>query len=67
MYLLVHAVVQFAEALSYESEGLCSISDGVIGRIFHRYNRSGLAVAPGVDSASNRNKYHECFKGGVKV
>jgi hypothetical protein len=40
-----------------------SIPDGVIV-IFHSHNPSGLTVAPGVDSASNRNEYQECFPGG---
>ena len=43
-----------------------SIPDGVIG-IFHWHKPSGRTMAPGVDSASNRNEYQECFqrsKGG---
>ena len=35
-----------------------SIPDGVIG-IFHCHNPSGRTMAPGVDSASNRNEYQE--------
>ena len=40
-----------------------SIPHGVIG-IFHWHNSSGRTMAPGVDSASNRNEYQECFLGG---
>jgi len=43
-----------------------SIPDGVIG-IFHCHNPSRPHYGPGVDSASNRNKYQEYFlvgKGG---
>jgi hypothetical protein len=43
-----------------------SIPDVVIG-IFLLYNPSGRTMGPGVDSASNRNKYQEYFlvdKGG---
>jgi len=39
-----------------------SIPDGVIG-IFHWHNPSGRTMALGVDSASNRNEYQECFLG----
>ena len=39
------------------------ISDGVIG-IFHSHNPSGRTVAPGVDSACNRNEYQGYFLGG---
>jgi len=39
------------------------IPDGVIG-IFHCHNPSGRTIyGPGVDSASNRNEYQECFLG----
>ena len=37
-----------------------SIPDGVIG-IFQWHNPSGRTMAPGVDSASNRNEYQEYF------
>jgi hypothetical protein len=39
-----------------------SIPDGVIG-IFHWHNPSDRTMAPGVDSASNRNEYQEYFLG----
>jgi hypothetical protein len=39
-----------------------SIPDGVIG-IFHGHNSSGHTMAVGVNSASNRNNYQECFLG----
>ena len=38
------------------------IPDGVIG-IFHEHNSAGRTMAPGVDSASNRNEYQEYFLG----
>jgi len=40
-----------------------SITDGVNG-IFHWHNPSGHTMAPGVDSASNRNENQEYFLGG---
>jgi len=43
-----------------------SIPDGVTG-IVHWHNASGRTMAPGVDSASNRNEYQDYFlrgKGG---
>jgi hypothetical protein len=39
-----------------------SIPGGVIG-IFHWHNRSDCTMAPGVDSASNRNEYQKHFLG----
>ena len=39
-----------------------SIRDGITG-IFHLRNPSGRTMAPGVDSASNRNEYQEYFLG----
>ena len=40
-----------------------SISDDVTG-IFHWHNPSDCSMAPGVDSASERNEYREYFLGG---
>jgi hypothetical protein len=39
-----------------------SIPDGVIG-IFHWHNLSDRTMAPGIDSASNKNEYQEHFLG----
>ena len=40
-----------------------SIPDGFIG-IFHWHNHSCLTMAPGVDSASNKNEYQQYFLEG---
>ena len=56
-----HAVVQLVEALHYEPEGR-----GFDSRLCH-WNLSLTSFrphyGPGVDSASNRNEYQECFLG----
>jgi hypothetical protein len=41
---------------------LVLIPDGVI-EIFHRHIPSDRTMAPGIDSASNRNEYQEDFLG----
>ena len=56
-------VVQFVEVLCYKLEGHGypdGIPEGVIG-IIHWHNPSGYTMALGVNSASNRSKYQECF------
>jgi hypothetical protein len=56
-YVWWHAVVQWLRHCATNRKVAGSILDGV--RIFHWHNPSG----PGVDSASNRNEYQECFLG----
>jgi len=55
-------VVQLVEALGYKPE-----SRGFGSRWWHMkfylHNPSGCTMAPGVDSASNRNEYQEYFLG----
>jgi hypothetical protein len=49
-------------------KNVISIPDAVI-RIFYWFQPSGRIMALGVDSTSNRNKYHKYFlgEGGVKA
>ena len=58
-----HVVAQLVEALRYKSEGR-----GFDSRWFHWNFSLTLSSRPhcdpGVDSASNRNEYQECFLGG---
>jgi hypothetical protein len=57
--------VQLVEALCYKLEGHGypdGIPDGVIG-IIYWHNPSGYTRALGVNSASNRSMYQECFLG----
>jgi hypothetical protein len=57
-------VAQLVEALRYKPEVPGSIPDGVIGNF--RWQSFRPHYDPGVDSASNRNKYQKYFL-GVKV
>ena len=51
-------MAQLVEALRYKPEGR-----GFDSRWCHLHDPSGRTMAPGVDSASNRNEYQEYFMG----
>jgi hypothetical protein len=61
MYFYGHAVAQLRHSATSQKV-VGSIPDGVIW-FFHSHNPSGRPMAPGVDSASNRNEYQKCFMG----
>jgi hypothetical protein len=56
------AVAQWLRYCATNRKVAGSIPDGVIG-IFHWHNPSDRTMAPGVDSASNRNEHQEHFLG----
>ena len=56
------AVAQWLRCCATNRKVAGSIPDGVIGN-FNWHNPSGYTMAPGVDSASNRNEYQEHFLG----
>ena len=59
---LVHAVAQLVEELRYKSE-FRRFDSPMVSLEFFIDNPSGRTMAPGVDSASNRNEYQEYFLG----
>jgi hypothetical protein len=59
IFWLINKHYQLVEALRYKP-GSVSIPDGV-SEFFHWHNPVGRTMAPGVDSASNRNEYQEYF------
>ena len=56
------AVAQWLRCCATNRKVAGSIPDSVTG-IFHWHNPSDRTMAPGVDSASNRNEYQEYFMG----
>jgi hypothetical protein len=57
-----HMVVQMVEALGYKLEG-CGFSSQWCHWNFSLTKSFRPHYGPGVDSASNRNEYHEYFMG----
>jgi hypothetical protein len=55
-------VAQLVEALHYKPEGR-GFDFRWCHWVFDCHNPSGSNFGPGVDSASNRNEYQECFLG----